>query len=273
MSLQMPRQLFRRRCIPPPPPRFGDDLAHRLDPAVDGGEAVLEREGVEQHEAADAPRCGAISLFVGGGDDFRHSMRSARVPAERLRGLIEGVADSGRRRDHAVDALNFEREETQLVGEIVEPAAAQDRLWVDVGSRAVEVPLQIVGLLEGVADLGFALEAVGVEDADARHGVGDCCDALVELGLQSGAPAAPLAFKHDEIAVGQLEANVRRVAMASSLGAGGDAAGAEQFAEDDVDGFFADGLAASVALGVGRHGAIIAQVREHGVMGRDMIAA
>ena len=137
----------------------------------------------------------------------------------------------------------------------------------------MEVPLQIVGLLEGVADLGFVLEAIGVEDADARHGVGDRCDALIELGLQSGAPAAPLALDHDEIAVGQLEANIRRVAMASPLGAGGDAAGAEQFAEDDVDGFFADGFAASVALGVRGHGAIIAQVREHGETERDMIAS
>ena len=134
MSLQMPRQLSRRRVIPPPPPRFSDDLAHRLDLAVDGGEAVLEREGVEEHEAADAPRGGAIPLLVGGGDDFRHALRSARVPAERLRGLIEGVVDGGRRRDHAVKALDFEREKTQLVGKSIQPAAACGRLCVDVGS-------------------------------------------------------------------------------------------------------------------------------------------
>ena len=106
----MPRPLFGGCCTPPPPPRFGDDLAHRLDLAVDSGKAVLEREGIEQHEAADAPRCGAIPLFVGGGDDFSHSMRSSRMPAERLCGLIEGVVDSGGGRDHAVDALDFERE-------------------------------------------------------------------------------------------------------------------------------------------------------------------
>ena len=200
-------------------------------------------------------------------------MRSARVPTERLRGLIEGVVDGGGGRDHAVDALNFEREKTQLVGESIQPAAARGRLCVDVGSRAVQVPLQIVGLLEGVADLGFVSEAVGVEDADARNGVGDCYDALVELGLQSGAPAVPFAFDHDEIAVAEFKADIRRIAMASPLGAGGDAAGAEQFAEDDVDGFFADGLAASVALGVRRHGAIIAQVREPGAMGRATIAS
>ena len=174
MSLQMPCQLSRRRCIPPPPPRFGDDLAHRLDLAVNSGEAILERECVEQHEAADAPRGGAIPLLVGGGDDFGHSMRSARVPTERLRGLIEGVVDGGGGRDHAVDALNFEREKTQLVGESIQPAAARGRLCVDVGSRAVQVPLQIVGLLEGVADLGFVSEAVGVEGrrrAQRRRGL------------------------------------------------------------------------------------------------------
>ena len=269
MSLQMPRQLSRRRVIPPPPPpppppRFGDDLANRLDLAVDGGEAVLEREGVEEHEAADAPRGGAIPLFVGGGDDFRHAPRSARVLAERLRGLIEGVVDGGGRRDHTIKALDFEWEKTQLVGESIQPAAAHGRICVDVGSRAVEVPLQIVGLPEGVADLGLVPEAVGVEDADARHSVGNRCDAVVELGLQGGAPAAPLAFEHDEITVGKLEADVRRVAMTAALGAGGDAALAEQLAEDDVDGFFADGFAALVAFGVGGHGAIIAQVRETG---------
>ena len=128
----------------------------------------------------------------------------------------------------------------------------------------MEIPLQIIGLPEGVADLGFVPEAVGVEDADARHGVGDRRDAFIELGLQGGASARPLAFEHDEIAVGKLEADVRRVAMTAALGAGGDAALAEQFAEDDVDGFFADGFAALVAFGVGGHGAIIAQVRETG---------
>ena len=184
------------------------------------------------------------------------------MPAKSLRGLIEGVVDGGSRRDHAVKAFDFERKKTQLVGEGIQPAAACGRLCVDVGSRAVEIPLQIVGLPEGVADLGFVPEAVGVKDADARNGVGDRRDAVVELGLQGGAAATPLAFDHDEIAIGKLEADVRRVAMTAALGAGGDAALAEQLAEDDVDGFFADGFAALVAFGVGGHGAIIAQVRE-----------
>ena len=99
----------------PPPPQISHNLAYCLHLIVDDGEAILEREGVEEDEAADSPGGGAVALLVGGGDDFGDAARGAGVAGELLGGLIERVADGCDGLDHLI--VDLVREEAQMVGE------------------------------------------------------------------------------------------------------------------------------------------------------------
>ena len=192
----------------------GDVVAHEREPAV-------ERKRVEQHQAADSLARFAF-LFVGRfGDDFGDESGDAGVGVEAADGLGERVADFERGGVDAVGTLDLEREQAQLGGQRLHLAFAQDRIVVDLGAGAVQVPLEIAEPAEHVADVVFDFEVVGVEHAEASDGVGEVVHALGELAVQLGAAALPLALDQDQLAGGQLEAEVGCVAVAAALGAGG----------------------------------------------------
>ena len=105
---------------------------------VRGGEAVLEGEGVEEDEAADAQGGGAVLFLIGLGDDVGDAPGQAGVRSDRTGGRLEGVADDGGGCCHLVDAFEVQGEGAQFIGEFADGAVPNGRLGrgPSRGSRA-----------------------------------------------------------------------------------------------------------------------------------------
>ena len=144
--------------------------------------------------------------------------------------------------DDAVDTLDFQGQQAQVIGELLDGSLAQGLFFKDLVAGAVQIPLEVERVLELVLDVVDVLESVVVEHADAGDGVWEVVDALVELGVEGGSVGLPFALDQDEFAGAEFEADVGSVAAAAALGAGVDASGAEELSEEGIDGFLASGF-------------------------------
>ena len=176
------------------------------------------------------------------GDGVSEEARESGVTTEDSGGLVKCPTNDAGSSDNAVDPFKFQRQQAQVIGELLNSSLAQCLAVEDPIAGAVQEPLEIESVFEFVLDVVDMPEIVGIEDADAGDGVGEVGQSVVELVEQVGVAGLPLAFEQDEFAGRQFVADVGRVAAAASFGAGGDAALPEELSEQRVDGFLAGGL-------------------------------
>ena len=174
----------------------GDALATGL---ADGGhvgahdgEAVLEGEGVEEHEAADAEGGGAVLFVIGAGDEVGDEQGDAGVFGDGGGGPLHAVADDGGGGGHAVRALQFEGQGAQLAGQVGHGAAARAALRQGRAARAVRPPADVVGGAQPRERVLREPDAVGVEDAEHAEGLGEGFEALRDLSSSSAAALSHL---------------------------------------------------------------------------------
>ena len=195
--------------LPPNIPQSGGvraavGKAQRLPDGADGGvhcgEALLKCHCVEQHQAADAEGGAAVGFPVGFGDDVGDGAGDAGVGGDGLRRPFHGVADDAGRRHYPVDALQFQGQGAQLVGQIGYGTTAGIGLRVGRPAGAVRPPLQVIGGGQFGAQVVRRFQAGGIEDAHQRQLVGEVLPAVVQLGCQQAGGVIPLAFQQDGIA-------------------------------------------------------------------------
>ena len=202
----------------PQPLGRGMSLRHGGHFRMHLGEAVLEGQRIEQHQAGDPQRRGALLLLVRLRDQRRHSLGGAGVPPDLPRRRLGRPAHRPRRRGHAVDALDRQRQRPQVVRQLVRGAAAHLLGMLDPAAAGMQVPLQVPGLGQRPAHVISRAQRLRVEHSDPadRGRIGR--DPSLQLLVERRFRALPLAFEQRELIARQpLDQQVRCIPALAPL--------------------------------------------------------
>ena len=138
---------------------------------VGGGEAVLEGEGVEEDEAADAQGGGSVFFLVGFGDDVGDATGQAGVLGDWTGGLFERVTHHSGGGSDTVDIFEVQGKGAEFIGEFADGAEPNGRLLARRSTGAVQPPLEVGGFKPGFGVFGVP-ELFGIENAEGPEGLG-----------------------------------------------------------------------------------------------------
>ena len=140
-------------------------LADRGNLGTDCGKALLESQGVEQHQATDPQGRGSVLFLVGPGDEIGYAVRDAGMARYLSRRLLEREPNDLGRGGHAVRSLQFERERVQLVGKPLRGPGSEAARRHFHAARAVNPPFEIRGGFEGGKNVVLAPQPHGIQNA------------------------------------------------------------------------------------------------------------